>query len=270
MRFAKKNKQTTRTLRCFAFTLAEVLITLGIIGVVAAVTIPNLIANYQKTQYVTALKKAYTTTNQALQQMAADYGCVGDLKCTGLFSSTIPDQHNALGKALVKYFSTSKICGTDVNKGCWPVVTGSNYDGSNPSDSVNFDARVTYKFITADGISFMIENFANNCLTDGTGGSTDFSMHKTNNMTQTCGFIRVDVNGLKKPNLYGRDTFSFFITNGKGPMLYPRGGADDKYGGADSSWRNGLSGNIVTCYPGYRYGYMCTGRILEEGWQMNY
>ena len=41
-----------------AFTLAEVLITLGIIGVVAAMTLPSLIANHQKQVYVTGLKKA--------------------------------------------------------------------------------------------------------------------------------------------------------------------------------------------------------------------
>lgn len=41
-----------------AFTLAEVLITLGIIGVVAAMTLPTLIANYQKRQTVVQLKKS--------------------------------------------------------------------------------------------------------------------------------------------------------------------------------------------------------------------
>ena len=45
-------------LKKFAFTLAEVLITLGIIGVVAAMTMPALVANYQKTVTVNRLKKA--------------------------------------------------------------------------------------------------------------------------------------------------------------------------------------------------------------------
>lgn len=48
------------------FTLAEVLITLGIIGVVAALTMPSLITNYQKKQIVIQLKKAYSTFSQAL------------------------------------------------------------------------------------------------------------------------------------------------------------------------------------------------------------
>ena len=49
----------------FGFTLAEVLITLGIIGVVAAMTIPTLIANTSSTQFKTAYKKTLSTLNQA-------------------------------------------------------------------------------------------------------------------------------------------------------------------------------------------------------------
>ena len=47
-----------------AFTLAEVLITLGIIGIVAAMTLPTLIGKYQKKQTVTQLKKSYTEISQ--------------------------------------------------------------------------------------------------------------------------------------------------------------------------------------------------------------
>ena len=49
-----------------AFTLAEVLITLGIIGVVAAMTMPSVITNYQKKQTAAQLKKAYSIVSQAL------------------------------------------------------------------------------------------------------------------------------------------------------------------------------------------------------------
>ncbi|HNW25239.1 MAG TPA: type II secretion system protein [Candidatus Gastranaerophilaceae bacterium] len=73
-----------------AFTLAEVLIVLGIIGMIADLTLPSLIANFQKEQYVIALKKAYTTFNQALAMMSNDMGCPGDLKCTGLFALGLP------------------------------------------------------------------------------------------------------------------------------------------------------------------------------------
>lgn len=57
-----------------AYTLAEVLITLGIIGVVSALTIPTLIQNYQKQATATSLKKAYSELNQVLQMSIADNG----------------------------------------------------------------------------------------------------------------------------------------------------------------------------------------------------
>lgn len=56
------------------FTLAEVLITLGIIGVVAAVTLPVLIVNHQKQVVVTGLEKASSELNQILSMAKADYG----------------------------------------------------------------------------------------------------------------------------------------------------------------------------------------------------
>src|SRR5574344_1906017 len=61
-----------------AFTLAEVLIVLGIIGIVAAMTIPQLISNYQKAATVSQLKKTYSMLNQALKASIADNGDVSD------------------------------------------------------------------------------------------------------------------------------------------------------------------------------------------------
>ena len=57
-----------------AFTLAEVLITLGIIGVVAAITIPTLVQNYRQHVVETRLQKFYTTFNQAITMAEAQYG----------------------------------------------------------------------------------------------------------------------------------------------------------------------------------------------------
>ncbi len=57
-----------------AFTLAEILITLGIIGVVAAMTIPSVVNNYRKHVVETSLKKYYSILNQAIQRSEADNG----------------------------------------------------------------------------------------------------------------------------------------------------------------------------------------------------
>lgn len=58
----------------WGFTLSEVLITLGIIGVVAALTIPTLVANYRKKVVVSKVKKAYSTLQQAVKLSEADNG----------------------------------------------------------------------------------------------------------------------------------------------------------------------------------------------------
>lgn len=58
----------------FAFTLAEVLITLGIIGIVAALTLPALTAKYKKHEVETSLKKFYTSINHAIMLSENDNG----------------------------------------------------------------------------------------------------------------------------------------------------------------------------------------------------
>lgn len=59
------NMNLSNNVQKFAFTLAEVLITLGIIGVVSAMTIPSLIQSYKEKQTVVTLKKFYSTMSQA-------------------------------------------------------------------------------------------------------------------------------------------------------------------------------------------------------------
>src|SRR5574344_2464157 len=79
--------------RSLAFTLAEVLIVLGIIGIVAALTIPTLMMNAQKHEYVTGLKKFYSTWNNGFAQMLADEG-VQELEDTSVFQNMTDECDN--------------------------------------------------------------------------------------------------------------------------------------------------------------------------------
>lgn len=72
------------------FTLAEVLITLGIIGVVAAITIPSLVAKYHRKVAETKLKKFYSTMNQAIRLSIADQG-----ELPSIDTSEVKDHNNA-------------------------------------------------------------------------------------------------------------------------------------------------------------------------------
>lgn len=71
----------------YGFTLAEVLVTLGIIGVVSAMTIPTLMQNHQKKTYVTQLHKVYNELQQAFLQYRNDKNAVS-LSEAGLISQT--------------------------------------------------------------------------------------------------------------------------------------------------------------------------------------
>lgn len=237
------------------FTLAEVLITLGIIGVVAAITIPTLVSSYQKVQYVTGLKKAYAQLNQVIIQFAADQGCPGDLRCTGLFNTGV-DQ-NTLGKEFVKYFKVSRDCDVQMSTGCFSNTIINDYVGNASTGGLDDDR---YKFIALDGIAYRVNNFSDGC-------TTNWSISGTGPLTSICGSVNVDVNGSKAgPNRFGRDIFSFYITNAKGPMLYPAGGTDivDGVGGY---WN---SPSHLSCQEGHPDGTTCAGRIMEQGWEMNY
>uniref|UniRef100_UPI0040253C9A type II secretion system protein n=1 Tax=Candidatus Scatousia sp. TaxID=3085663 RepID=UPI0040253C9A len=65
-------------MRKAAFTLAEVLITLGIIGVVAAITLPTINQNRQDNELITQTKKVYADINNAILLSQQDYGVIGD------------------------------------------------------------------------------------------------------------------------------------------------------------------------------------------------
>jgi prepilin-type N-terminal cleavage/methylation domain-containing protein len=69
-----------------AFTLAEVLITLGIIGIVAVLTMPVLVANYQKKVIVTRMHKFYSAFNQALKLSEIDNGEISTWKFGTLYN----------------------------------------------------------------------------------------------------------------------------------------------------------------------------------------
>lgn len=245
-----------------AFTLAEVLIVIGIIGVIAEMTIPPLVANFQKQVYVTKLKKSYTEVNQALKQMALNNGCPDDLKCSGLFA--IGTNNTTFGDELTKYFKVVKNCGTSTD--CWNNHINANYDGS----SGTFYDMTTwgyYSFITVDGISFLVVN--NAYAGPSNADCSNVFLSDLGYRSQVCGMIYIDVNGLKGPNYYGRDIFDFFITNGKGALLYPEGGAD---GNTSNEWWN--TGNNNRCSStsnvNDKWGAYCTGRVIEKGWTMDY
>lgn len=162
-----------------AFTLSEVLITLAIIGVVAAMTLPILINTINEQQYKTAYKKAYSMLCQALSKANAD----GTLRDTTDTSLVYPNWGNNLNLiALMNEFSVVKKCINNNNSGCWASGEqfGIAYVGSGrPDDTLN-------SFIDSSGMAWTA-------------------------LEWTQGRVAVDTNGFKGPNQYGKDRFAFHL-----------------------------------------------------------
>ncbi len=165
-----------------AFTLAEVLITLGIIGVVAAMTMPSLIQNYQEKATVTKLKKCYSLVSQAYVSILNDEGGSDTLQAG--------DDLEMMEK-FGKYLKYQKTCGR--NKGCFPNVTYKSVTG-NGYNKWEDDTTYRSRAILTDGTLIM---FNLNAL--------------RNNSDNFYAQIYVDINGFKGPNQLGRDFFYFYI-----------------------------------------------------------
>lgn len=171
------------SLKKAAFTLAEVLITLGIIGVVAAMTMPSLIQNYQEKATVTKLKKCYSLVSQAYVSILNDEGGSDTLQAG--------DDLEMMEK-FGKYLKYQKTCGR--NKGCFP--------------------NVTYKSVTGNGYSKWEDDTTDRSraiLTDGTLIMFNKSAMRGGEGNYLYAQIYVDINGFKGPNQLGRDFFYFYI-----------------------------------------------------------
>ena len=210
------------TFKKAAFTLAEVLITLGIIGIVAAMTIPTLIADYQEKQTVTKLTKAYATLNNAYQMAKVENGELASWGFTGnssfeveedddethiTYTNSADDNAKLLWDKLSPHLKINKRIDSDLNNAS---AGKPNYVRKTLSGKELADPGIISEIILADGTSFI---------------SGWISNYKCTSQTQ-CGDIGIDINGLDNPpNTYGKDIF-FFRILGKG--IFPIGGAGEK------------------------------------------
>jgi prepilin-type N-terminal cleavage/methylation domain-containing protein len=255
-----------------AFTLSEILITMSIIGFVAAVTIPAMVMDYLRTQFITGAKSTFAQGNYILKKINADRECDNDLKCTGLFNAGTNSQ--TLGGEIVKYFKVVQNCGVSTNQNCWPANTNDNFNGTSGTNTNFNTSNYYYKFQGVDGKSYAIHNYTEDFVADcGNNGSTG-ALGGNSFMTQVCGVIIVDINGYRAPNTKGKDTFIYYITNGKGPLLYPSGGIDDNKSSINNMtmtnnyWNQG--GRNFCNKATNQDGKYCTGRLMENSWEMDY
>lgn len=180
-----------------AFTLAEVLITLGIIGVVVALTLPSLIQKYQEQVLENQLKKMYSTISQGIQKAMADDG-VYRFSDTEFFQSCIyPEQKSvACAQMVKKYFNVVAVKSDRREYYDNVIQVEYNMDGR----EVFSRDKSKRKFRRYLGGAEYSDRFM---LSDG----SEFSL-----MTSSSGsfYINVDTNGEKGPNTDGLDIFGLW------------------------------------------------------------
>lgn len=183
------------------FTLAEVLITLVIIGVIAAITIPSLINKTNEQETVTAVKKAYSVLNQGLNKAKIENGEI-DTWVDENSPTLLTDFTDKLKPhfSVLQYHTDMKDCFANNSKYMNDESFISLWQGR-PAFSLADGSLVTFWF----GVP-----------------RCNFEDGSSENLKNACGDLVVDINGQKGPNTIGKDMFSFVITkNGVTPSGLP-------------------------------------------------
>ncbi len=223
-----------------AFTLAEVLITLGIIGVIAALTIPGMSVKYQKQIAAKRLEQTYSILSQAIVHAQTDYG---DISGWGMAASTPNQNDPTQPKELIKSFADTYLI-PYLKLLTKPILTSNiEYAG--------------YKYPkTRDGREYM---FTPAYILVLTNGVTLFMLYNGSTSVYTYPLIFVDINGKKGPNILGRDFFAFQF-DGVNKMKLEALGPDTD--------RDRLKSYCMS-ENGEKYENLyCTKLIMLDGWQI--
>lgn len=184
-----------------AFTLAEVLVTLGIIGVVASMTLPTLIQKQNEKAMIVSLKKFYSDISQAYSLVINNEGTPD----TWGMSTNAKISSKLIFEKFEPYLKKVKKCDYGQENTCfnenitYKFMRGSSYSAINPFS--NFQT-----FILADGSIAFFEYINKDCK--GSYGSVN----------DVCFSVYVDINGDKNPNRLGEDYHGFKLTS-KGVVI---------------------------------------------------
>ena len=168
----------------FGFTLAEVLITLGIIGVVASMTIPTLINKQWEQERKTLIKKSYSTMSEAIKRIVANndgYAPACHYTNGGSNFTQCPEFYKQLKEILV----TVKECDNQaLSNGCIGDIEDMHPSGGCSGFAKSNIDTTSMAFVTADGMSIF-----------------GYYLDKIP-------LVGIDINGPKPPNKWGHDVYS--------------------------------------------------------------
>jgi prepilin-type N-terminal cleavage/methylation domain-containing protein len=227
-----------------AFTLAEVLITLGIIGVVAALTLPSVIQSHQKQVTVNKLKKVYSVLSQVVTRAYAENdSSLGNLAGTAVSADKTKEFFNTYW---LPYFKSPNIAkdGKSLYSDLAPYYSLNGNRSNTKAYYTSYGgARILYS--TADGFIMYVEIM-------------DWSRDENGNQIAIyypTADVIVDINGLKGPNTWGRDVFKFKVNFEKNKVIPT--GMDYTTETINSNCSKNSSG-----------GSYCAAKIVKDGWKI--
>ena len=242
-----------------AFTLAEVLVTLGILGAVAAMTLPALMSSTEKNTWVNQMKSGRSILTNGFAQMMAMEGA-NNLTDTNLWSNVITSTVNAkndnVKNELGKYFTIDRMENTSL------PTNVKVYDIYNAQSNL-LDNTMRIKLPNAMTLNMVLYTSNANkksvadCETIRTAGG---------NMCNYVANIYLDVNGDKKPNVIGKDIYNFYL--GQDGRLFPYGGDDVyEYDHTITKWKTKCDGKDIKAGCDSR---ALTARVIDEGYSIKY
>ncbi len=219
----------------FAFTLAEVLITLGIIGIVAAMTIPNLMTKLKYLREAALLKENYSIMQQMMLR-ANEEGAISNLPNI----DNMQQLKQWFSEYMLPHVKVTKVCyGT---KGCW------SQNAKNSAGQV----YVSSERCGNGDVSFILFNGTSVCMDD--FRDTRFGVKGDGNTM--IGFL-IDVNGSRKPNVFGEDIFAIVFREDK---ILP-GGYSMTKAQVDSNCSYKCKGSLYC-------GTYCMQKVVQAGYKL--
>ncbi len=237
--------------KIFGFTLAEVLITLGIIGVVAALTIPSVIGNYKKEVTAKKLEHTYSVLSQALRAAQAEHGDPANWDLGGFYYGMPADGsketilNNFASNYLLPYLKVIKDYGFVTTS---QASTKVGYDGPYKPISNDFAGlNEGYYFVLADGT--LVNLFlGSNC----SGYDSDGKCNAYSYAYITFG---VDINGSKGNNQLGKEYFLMYYNQATHKFLM--------YSAGNNASRDFMRSSCNT-----DDALSCGGLIQYDGWKI--
>jgi type II secretory pathway pseudopilin PulG len=226
----------------FAFTLAEILITIGVVGIVAAITIPSLISKYQKKIMGNRLKQTHAMLTNVIRMSEEENGFLTNDEIKNGVNLYSNDTKGFFKKYFVLYMAGASYIIYDAkNQGRWDLrQPNKTYVGFNFGKGA---------YCTKNGVCFYFVNHAN-----------------------AYSYLLVDLNGPSGPNIVGHDVFYFALqfNNKKGAYLDGKVYTVNQNSTEDFLYNNMRqdTGGCNRLNTGWANGSFCTEIVIRNGWKI--